>query len=447
MFKRILVANRGEIALRIIRACRELSIESVAVYSTADRDCLHVKLADRSFCIGPPPSIKSYLNMDAVISTALLLKCDALHPGYGFLAENAAFEKLCGENNITFIGPPSEVISLSGNKSMALETMRRNRVPVIPGSDGNLKSARHAVACAKKLGYPVIIKAAFGGGGKGMRICNNPSETESMFNIAKSESVSSFGAGDIYIEKYIKNPRHIEFQIIADNNGNAVCVGERECSIQRRHQKLLEEAPAGNLSERTRKTMREYAVRAANAVKYKNLGTIEFLLDEKENFYFIEINSRIQVEHPVTEMVTGIDLIREQIHMASGLKNPYFGKDLKSRGHAIEMRINAEDSDNNFAPSPGRITECLLPGGPGVRVDTFIRPDFVIQPFYDSLIAKLVVWDKSRHEALGRALRALDEFKIEGIKTTIPFHKKILNNEIFKSGIIHTHFIEEQFGL
>ena len=447
MFKRILVANRGEIALRIIRACRELSIESVAVYSTADKDSLHVKLADRSFCIGPPPSIKSYLNMDAVISAALLLKCDALHPGYGFLAENAAFEKLCLENNITFIGPPSEVISLAGNKSMALETMRRNRIPVIPGSDGNLKNARHAAACAKRLGYPVIIKAAFGGGGKGMRICNNPSEMESMFNIAKSESVSSFGAGDIYIEKYIKNPRHIEFQIIADNNGNAVCVGERECSIQRRHQKLLEEAPAGNLSERTRRTIREYAVRAANAVKYKNLGTIEFLLDEKENFYFIEINSRIQVEHPVTEMVTGIDLIKEQINMAAGLKNPYFGKDLKSRGHAIEMRINAEDSENNFAPSPGRITECLFPGGPGVRIDTFIRPDFVIQPFYDSLIAKLIVWDNSRHEALGRAVRALDEFKIEGIKTTIPFHKKILNNEVFKSGIIHTHFIEEQFGL
>ena len=447
MFKRILVANRGEIALRIIRACRELGIESVAVYSTADRDSMHVKLADRSFCIGPPPSIKSYLNMDAVISAALLLKCDALHPGYGFLAENAAFEKLCLENNITFIGPPSEVISLAGNKSMALETMRRNRIPVIPGSDGNLKNARHAAACAKRLGYPVIIKAAFGGGGKGMRICNNPSETESMFNIAKSESVSSFGAGDIYIEKYIKNPRHIEFQVIADNNGNAVCVGERECSIQRRHQKLLEEAPAGNLSERTRRTIREYAVRAANAVKYKNLGTIEFLLDEKENFYFIEINSRIQVEHPVTEMVTGIDLIKEQINMAAGLKNPYFGKDLKSRGHAIEMRINAEDSENNFAPSPGRITECLFPGGPGVRIDTFIRPDFVIQPFYDSLIAKLIVWGNSRHEALGRAVRALDEFKIEGIKTTIPFHKKILNNEVFKSGIIHTHFIEEQFGL
>ena len=447
MFKRILVANRGEIALRIIRACRELNIESVAVYSTADRDSMHVKLADKSFCIGPPPSIKSYLNMDAVISAALLLKCDALHPGYGFLAENAAFEKLCLENNITFIGPPSEVISLAGNKSMALETMRRNRIPVIPGSDGNLKNARHAAACAKRLGYPVIIKAAFGGGGKGMRICNNPSETESMFNIAKSESVSSFGAGDIYIEKYIKNPRHIEFQVIADNNGNAVCVGERECSIQRRHQKLLEEAPAGNLSERTRRTIREYAVRAANAVKYKNLGTIEFLLDEKENFYFIEINSRIQVEHPVTEMVTGIDLIKEQINMAAGLKNPYFGKDLKSRGHAIEMRINAEDSENNFAPSPGRITECLFPGGPGVRIDTFIRPDFVIQPFYDSLIAKLIVWGNSRHEALGRAERALDEFKIEGIKTTIPFHKKILNNEVFKSGIIHTHFIEEQFGL
>ncbi len=447
MFKRILIANRGEIAVRIIRACRELGIESVAVYSTADKNSLHVSLADKSVCIGPPPSAKSYLNMDAVISAALVYKCDALHPGYGFLAENPAFEELCMENTITFIGPPSEVISLSGNKSMALETMRKNRIPVIPGSDGNLKDARHAVACARRLGYPVIIKAAFGGGGKGMRICSNPGEMESMFNIARSESVSSFGAGEIYIEKYIKNPRHIEFQIIADNSGNAVCVGERECSIQRRHQKLLEEAPAGNLSERTRRTIREYAVRAANAVKYKNLGTIEFLLDEKENFYFIEINSRIQVEHPVTEMVTGIDLIKEQINMAAGLKNPYLGKDLKSRGHAIEMRINAEDSENNFAPSPGRIIECLLPGGPGVRVDTFIKPDFVIQPFYDSLIAKLIVWGNSRYEALGRAERALDEFRIEGIKTTIPFHKRILDNKNFKSGIIHTHFIEQQCGM
>jgi len=447
MFKRILIANRGEIAVRIIRACREAGIESVAVYSTADMESMHVKLADTSICIGPPPSGKSYLNMDAIISAAIVQKCDALHPGYGFLAENASFEKLCLENNITFIGPPSQVISLSGNKSMAIETMRKNRIPVIPGSGGNLKESRHAIACARRLGYPVILKASFGGGGKGMRICNNPAEMESMFNLARSESVSSFGAGEIYIEKYIKNPRHIEFQIIADNSGDAVCVGERECSIQRRHQKLLEEAPAGNLSERTRKIIREYAVRAANAVKYKNLGTIEFLLDEKENFYFIEINSRIQVEHPVTEMVTGIDLIKEQINMAAGLKNPYIGKDLKSRGHAIEMRINAEDSENNFAPSPGRITECLFPGGPGVRIDTFIKPDFVIQPFYDSLIAKLIVWGNSRQEAISRAIRALGEFRIEGIKTTLPFHKKILSNEIFKSGTIHTHFIEDQFGI
>ncbi|MBN1299276.1 MAG: acetyl-CoA carboxylase biotin carboxylase subunit [Actinobacteria bacterium] len=447
MFKKILIANRAEIAVRIIRACRELGIESVAVYSTADRDSLHVRLADTSICIGPPPSSKSYLNMDAIISAALVSKCDALHPGYGFLAENAAFEQLCSKNGIVFIGPPAEVISLSGNKSMALEAMRKNRIPVIPGSDGNIKDARHALACARKIGYPVILKASFGGGGKGMRICSNPREMESMFSIAKSESASSFGMAEVYLEKYIKKPRHIEFQIIADNNGDAVCAGERECSIQRRHQKLLEEAPAGNLSERTRKTIREYAVRAANAVNYKNLGTIEFLVDENENFYFIEINSRIQVEHPVTEVVTGIDLIKEQIYMAAGLKNPYKAKEITINGHAIEMRINAEDSEHNFSPSPGKITDCIFPLGPGVRIDTFIRPGFIIPPFYDSLIAKLIVWGSSRQEAVSRSLRALDEFSIEGIKTTIPFQKKILSNQRFQEGNIHTHFIEEQFGL
>jgi len=447
MFKRILVANRGEIAVRIIRACKELGIESVAVYSTADKDSMHVKLADRSVCIGPPSPSKSYLNTDNVLSAAVVTNCDALHPGYGFLAENSGFEEKCKENEIVFIGPPAAVIELSGNKSKALEVMRNNRVPVIPGSDDNVSDTRQALNIGKRLGYPVIIKAAYGGGGKGMRICNSPAEMESLYSIAKSESMSSFGMSEVYIEKYILKPRHIEFQIIADNFGNIVCAGERECSIQRRHQKLIEESPAANLSARTRKTIKEFAVKAAHAIDYKNLGTIEFLVDEFENFYFIEINSRIQVEHPVTEIVTGIDLIKEQIKMASGQKNSYTGKDIEANGCAIEFRINAEDSENNFTPNPGKITDFSMPGGPGVRVDTFVFPGYTVTPFYDSLLAKLIVWGNSRQEAIARSARALDEFKIEGIKTTIPFHKKILSNSNFKAGKIHTHFIEEEFGI
>ena len=328
MFKRILVSNRGEIAVRVIRACHELGIECVAIYSTADRDSIHIKLADKSICIGPPPSSKSYLNIENIISAATVAKCDALHPGYGFLAENPKFEEACKENGITFIGPPSEVISLSGNKSQAIEVMRRYKIPVIAGSDGNVGNLKRALKITKRLGYPVIIKASYGGGGKGMLIFNSKEELISLFPLAKSESISSFGAGEVYIEKYIQKPRHIEFQIIADNYGNVVCVGERECSIQRRHQKLIEEAPASKLSQRVRRIIKEYAVRAAQAINYKNLGTIEFLVDENENFYFIEINSRIQVEHPVTEMVTGLDLIKEQIQIAAGQKNAHIGKDI-----------------------------------------------------------------------------------------------------------------------
>ncbi len=445
MFRRILIANRGEIAVRIIRACRELGIETVAIYSTADKGAMHTFLADKSVCVGPPPPVKSYLNIENIISAAVVNNCDALHPGYGFLAENSAFEKTCSENDIRFIGPPAEVISLSGNKSMAIEVMKHNKIPVIPGSDGNVESLRQALAYGKRLGYPLIIKASFGGGGKGMRVCKNRADLESLFPLAQSESVSSFGKSDVYIEKYIERPRHIEFQIIADDYGNTVCVGERECSIQRRHQKLIEEAPAAGLSQRTGKIIREYAVKAARAINYKNLGTIEFLLDEKENFFFIEVNSRIQVEHPVTEAVTGIDLIKEQIKISAGEKNSHMGKESDTRGNAIEFRINAEDSENNFIPSPGRITDCILPGGPGIRVDTFIRPDYVVPPFYDSLIAKLIVWDNSRKEAISRSIRALEEFKVEGIRTTIPFHKKILTNNNFLEGNIHTHFIEEEF--
>jgi acetyl-CoA carboxylase biotin carboxylase subunit len=444
MFKRIFIANRGEIAVRIIRACRELGIESVSAYSTADKNSIHTKLSDKSICIGSPPPAKSYLNIDNIITAAQVTGCDAIHPGYGFLAENSRFVDICNQNNLIFIGPPAEVISLAGNKSKAIEVMKRNKIPVIPGSSGNVNRIKTALKLSRRLGYPVIIKASFGGGGKGMRICNDKKDLIAHFPLAKSESESSFGNGEVYIEKYISKPRHIEFQIIADNYGNTICVGERECSIQRRHQKLIEEAPAVNLPIKTSRLMREFAVRAARAVNYKNLGTIEFLVDGRDNFYFIEINTRIQVEHPVTEMVTSIDLVKEQIRIAYGKKIDNLREDYKPRGHSIEFRINAEDPDNDFRPCPGKITESFLPGGPGVRVDTFISPNCEVSPFYDSLIAKLIVWDSTREEAILRSIRALDEFRIEGIKTTIPFYKKIIKNKNFISGNIHTHFIEEE---
>ena len=445
MFKRILIANRGEIALRIIRACRELNIECVSVYSTADKDSIHRKMADKSICIGPPQPVKSYLNIDNLITAAQITKCDAVHPGYGFLAENYQFVNICHDNDITFIGPPAEAIALAGNKSKAIEVMNKNKIPVIPGSDGNIKDLKSAARLCQKLGYPVIIKAAFGGGGKGMRICHNKKDLFEFYPLAKTESEKAFGVGEVYIEKYISKPRHIEFQIIADNFGRIICVGERECSIQRRHQKLIEEAPAVDLPPKLLRLMREYAVRAAKAINYKNLGTIEFLLDENNNFYFIEINTRIQVEHPVTEVVTGMDLIKEQINIASGERTNNHKEHYFPRGHAIEFRINAEDPQNDFAPSPGRITRSFLPGGPGVRVDTFIETNSEISPFSDSLIAKLIIWDNDRRSAIARSVRALEEFKIEGIRTTIPFHKRILANKNFIEGNIHTHFIEEEF--
>ena len=444
MFKRILIANRGEIAVRIIRACKELGIESVSVYSTADKDCIHTRLSDKSICIGPPPPAKSYLNMDNIISAAQVTGCDAIHPGYGFLAENPKFVDTCLQNELVFIGPPAEVISLAGNKSSAIDVMKRNKIPVIPGSSGNVGNIKKALKLGKNLGYPVIIKASFGGGGKGMRICNDKEDLVAHFPMAKSESECSFGNDEVYIEKYIPKPRHIEFQIIADNYGNIVCVGERECSIQRRHQKLIEEAPAVNMPPRTIRLMREFAVKAARAINYKNLGTIEFLVDGQGNFYFIEINTRIQVEHPVTEMVTGIDLVKEQIKIASGQRTSDLREEYNPRGHCIEFRINAEDPDNDFRPCPGKIKDFFLPGGPGVRVDTFIHLNCEVSPFYDSLIAKLIVWDNTREEAILKSRRALDEFKIEGIKTTIPFYKKIITNKNFISGNIHTHFIEEE---
>ena len=445
MFKRILIANRGEIALRIIRACRELNIECVSVYSTADKNSIHRKMADKSICIGPPQPVKSYLNIDNLITAAQITNCDALHPGYGFLAENDQFVNICHDNDITFIGPPAKAIALAGNKSKAIEVMNKNKIPVIPGSNGNIKDLRSAARLCQRLGYPVIIKAAFGGGGKGMRICHNKKDLFEFYPMAKSESEKAFGVGEVYIEKYISKPRHIEFQIVADNYGKIICVGERECSIQRRHQKLIEEAPAVNLPPKLSRLMREFAVRAARAIDYKNLGTIEFLLDENNNFYFIEINTRIQVEHPVTEVVTGMDLIKEQIRIASGGKINNHREHYFPRGHAIEFRINAEDPQNDFAPSPGKITGSFLPGGPGVRVDTFIGQNSEISPFYDSLLAKLIIWENDRKSAIARAVRALDEFKIEGVRTTIPFHKRILANKKFIKGHIHTHFIEEEF--
>ena len=444
MFKRIFIANRGEIAVRIIRACRELGIENVSAYSTADKNSIHTKLSDKSICIGSSPPAKSYLNIDNIITAAQVTGCDAIHPGYGFLAENSSFVDICNQNNLIFIGPPAEVISLAGNKSKAIDVMKRNKIPVIPGSSGNVNRIKTALKLSRRLSYPVIIKASFGGGGKGMRICNDKKDLIAHFPLAKSESESSFGNGEVYIEKYISKPRHIEFQIIADNYGNTVCVGERECSIQRRHQKLIEEAPALNLPIKTSRLMREFAVRAARAVNYKNLGTIEFLVDGQDNFYFIEINTRIQVEHPVTEMVTGIDLVKEQIKIAYGQKTSDLREDYNPRGHCIEFRINAEDPDNDFRPCPGKITESFLPGGPGIRVDTFIHSNCEVSPFYDSLIAKLIVWDSTREKAILRSIRALDEFRIEGIKTTIPFYKKIIKNKNFISGNIHTHFIEEE---
>lgn len=444
MFKRVLIANRGEIALRITRACRELGIESVSVYSTADVDSIHTRFSDKSICIGPPPADKSYLNINNLISAAQNTGCDAIHPGYGFLAENPEFVNVCRQNNLIFIGPPAEAISLAGNKSKAIEVMGKNKIPVIPGSSGNVTDIKTALKLSKRLGYPVIIKASFGGGGKGMRICNDRKDLTAYFPLAKSESESSFGIGEVYIEKYIPKPRHIEFQIIADNYDDIICVGERECSIQRRHQKLIEEAPAVNLPIKLTNLMRDLAIRAARAINYRNLGTIEFLMDENGHFYFIEINTRIQVEHPVTEMVTGIDLIKEQIKIASGLKLENIREDYKPRGHSIEFRINAEDTEDNFRPCPGRITESYIPGGPGVRVDTYIYPNCYVSPFYDSLIAKLVVWDRNRQLAISRSKRALEEFRIKGIKTTIPFHKKIIRNKNFISGNIHTHFIEEE---
>ncbi len=443
MFSKILIANRGEIALRIIRACRELGIQTVAVYSEADRNSLHVRFADEAVCIGPAPSSESYLNIPAIIAAAEITDVEAIHPGYGFLAENAHFAEICASCNITFIGPPPETIRSMGDKVIAKETMRKMGVPLTPGSDGVVETKEEALKIAQQIKYPVIIKAASGGGGKGMRVCHNDVSLISSFMMAKNEAEANFGNPDVYIEKYIEDPRHVEFQIVADHYGNVIHLGERDCSIQRRHQKLLEECPSPILTDQLRKEMGEAAVKAAKAAGYVSMGTIEFLVDSSGEFYFMEMNTRIQVEHPVTEMVTGIDLVKEQIRIAAGEKLSLKQDDVKLQGAAIECRINAEDPDNNFMPSPGKIEELHLPGGYGVRIDTHIYNGYEICPFYDSMVAKLIAHGRDRAGAIRIMRRALEEFYISPIKTTIGLHSRILSNQLFLDGKVSTHFLEK----
>ncbi|MCC8435917.1 acetyl-CoA carboxylase biotin carboxylase subunit [Brevibacillus sp. M2.1A] len=442
MFQKVLIANRGEIAVRIIRACRELGIRTVAVYSEADREALHVKLADEAYCIGPKASKESYLNIANIMSVATKVGADAIHPGYGFLAENADFAEICAACNITFIGPDPEAIVKMGDKSTAKDTMKTAGVPTVPGTEGLIEDVADAVVTANEIGYPVMVKATAGGGGRGMRVAVDDEDLEKAIRQAQNEAKTAFGNPGVYLEKFVEGPRHVEIQIMADKHGNAVYLGERDCSIQRRHQKLIEEAPSPALSEELRRQMGEAAVAAAKAVSYHGAGTVEFLLDKHGKFYFMEMNTRIQVEHPVTELVTGFDLIKEQLTVAAGQPLSFTQEDIKMDGWAIECRINAENPAKNFMPSPGRITEYLAPGGFGVRVDSAAYAGYSIPPYYDSMIAKLIVWGKDRNEAIDRMKRALDEFVVEGITTTIPFHLKVLDHEVFVSGHFDTKFLE-----
>ncbi len=438
-----MIANRGEIALRIIRACRELGIKSVAVYSEADRDSLHVKLADESICIGPASPKESYLNIPRVISAAEVSGAQAIHPGYGFLSENAYFSEVCSANNIVFIGASPENIRLMGNKSEAKATMKRFNVPTVPGSDGIIESEDQLDAIAERTGFPLMIKASAGGGGKGMRIVESNAQLHEMYTIATSEAKSAFGNGDVYIEKFVENPRHVEIQVLSDEHGHAIHLGERDCTVQRRHQKLIEESPSPVLDEVLREKMGTAAVTVASALRYKGAGTVEFLVDKHRNFYFMEMNTRIQVEHPVTEMVTSIDLLKQQILIAATGSLKLQQSDVHLNGHAIEFRINAEDHTRHFAPSPGKINLFLPPGGMGVRVDSHIYPGYVVPPFYDSLLGKLIVWGKDRTEAIARAERALDEFIVDGVHTTIPFHILALRHPQFVKGEFDTSFVEK----
>jgi len=442
MFSKVLIANRGEIAVRIIAACRELGIATVAVHSEADRECLHVKLADQSVCIGPPPSDASYLNVTAVMAAAEITGADAVHPGYGFLAENAHFAEVVGECGLTFIGPPPDAIRLMGNKAQARRSVAAAEVPVVPGSEQALTGRDEALDLARSIGYPVILKASAGGGGRGMRLAAGDNDLRAAFDTARSEAARAFGDDSVYLEKYLERPRHIEFQVLADGRGRVIHLGERECSIQRRHQKIIEESPSVALTPELRDEMGRAAVAAARAAKYVNAGTVEFLLAEDGSYYFMEMNTRIQVEHPVTELVTGVDLVKEQLRIAAGepMSIPK-RRQVVASGHAIEFRINAEDP-NTFAPSPGRISHLVLPGGPGVRVDTHLYAGYTIPSTYDSLMAKLLVWGEDRGEAIVRGRRALEMFRVEGVKTSIPLHLKILGEEDFGAGRLSTHFMD-----
>lgn len=442
MFEKILIANRGEIALRVIRACREMGIRTVAVYSQADSESLHVKLADEAFCIGPAPAIRSYLHIPALISTAVVTGADAIHPGYGFLAENANFAEICAVHRVKFIGPSVEALNGMGDKSTARELMRKAGVPVVPGTQGLVDDEREAFSIAEEIGFPVIVKATAGGGGKGMRIARDAADLSRALNAARSEAQAAFGDGGVYIEKYLKPIRHIEIQVMADAYGNCVYLGERDCSVQRRHQKLIEEAPSPVLSPELRAKMGEAAVKAAKNIGYEGAGTVEFIFADNK-FYFMEMNTRIQVEHPVTEMITGFDLIKEQIRVAAGEKLSMKQEDLKLNGHSIECRINAEDPERNFMPCPGRIDAYIAPGGPGVRIDSHCYPGYSVPPNYDSLLSKLIVWGKTREEAIQRMQRALDEYAITGIHTTIPFHQRVLSHPVFQKGDVSTDFIEK----
>ncbi|MBM3246728.1 MAG: acetyl-CoA carboxylase biotin carboxylase subunit [Candidatus Omnitrophica bacterium] len=443
MFSKILIANRGEIALRVIRACKEMGIRTVAVYSQADRDSLHVRFADEAICIGQASPANSYLNIPAIISAAEITDVEAIHPGYGFLAENSHFAEICESCKITFIGPTPENMKMMGDKMAARFTMQKAGLPIVPGSAAIIKNKEEAIKTARKIGYPVIIKAAAGGGGKGMRICHNDIRLIASLMTAQAEAEASFGNSSVYIERYIEKPRHIEIQILADKYGHILYLGERDCTIQRRHQKLLEESPSPVVDSKMRKRLGELAVKGAKQVNYASAGTIEFLLDQRNNFYFMEMNTRIQVEHPVTELVTGIDLIKAQIRIAAGEKLNLQQDSIQIRGSAIECRINAEDFENNFMPCPGKIESLNLPGGPGVRLDTHVYTGYEISPHYDSLVAKLITYGRNRQEAVRIMHRALSEFHIAPVKTTIPFHLQLLENSSFLKGEISTHFVQE----
>jgi len=442
LFNKILIANRGEIAVRVIRACKELGISTVAIYSDVDKNSLHVKLADEAICVGPAAPMKSYLNIPSIIAACEVTGAEAIHPGYGFLSENADFSDICQANNIVFIGASARCINMMGNKSEAKKTMESLNVPIVPGSKGVIKDLVTLKETAKNVGYPLLLKASAGGGGRGMRIVHEESELENAYNMAHTEALSAFGNGDIYVEKFIEKPRHIEIQVLSDSSGHAIYLGERECSIQRRHQKLIEEAPSPVVSEEMRKKMGEAAIKAASGINYEGAGTVEFLVDSQSNFYFMEMNTRIQVEHPVTEMITGIDLVKEQIRIACTKKLTLTQDDVSINGHAMEFRVNAEDYKNNFMPCPGTVELFLPPGGKGVRTDSFIYPGFKIPPQYDSLVGKLIVWGKDRAETIQRAKRALDEFVIDGVTTVIPFHQKVLKHKKFIQGDFDTHFVE-----